>query len=199
MGLRLKFAAALLAAGVLAAAPASAEDSHAHHHHAVPAAGTGVPTRHDFRVPEVPLLAQDGSRVSASDAIPEGRPVVLAFVYTSCTAVCPLTSAALARFQSERAAFAARVAMVSLSIDPEHDTPERLRAYAKRFDAGAQWIHYTGSTRASVRMQKAFEAYYGDKGNHRPAVYVRGAKAKRWTRLDGYPTPEEIQKALDAA
>lgn len=87
-------------------------------------------------------------------------------------------------------------AMMSISIDPEFDNPKRLKSYAQRFGAGASWHHFTGAKIDMVALQKAFEAYYGDKNNHRPAIYVRGSKSGQWTRFDGYPSPIDVRRAL---
>jgi protein SCO1/2 len=82
--------------------------------------------------------------------------------------------------------------MVSISIVPEEDTPKRLAAYARRFDAGEQWGFYTGSVKASVTMQKAFQAYFGDKMHHRPVTFMRAAPGQPWVRLDGFATPADL-------
>jgi len=91
---------------------------------------------------------------------------------------------------------------MSVSIDPDNDTPARLREYAKRFSAGPQWNHYTGTLAASVALQKAFNAYRGDKMNHQPTTYLRAAPGKPWVRLDGFYGPtaliDEYQRALQA-
>ena len=63
--------------------------------------------------------------------------------------------------------------MVSISIDPEYDTPEALNAYARRFDAGPQWEFLTGSLDDSIAVQKAFDADRGDKMNHAPLTLFR--------------------------
>src|SRR5205807_3818977 len=49
--------------------------------------------------------------------------------------------------------------LVSISIDPEEDTPARLREYAQQYAAGPSWQHYTGTAAASVAAQRAFEVY----------------------------------------
>ncbi len=116
------------------------------------------------------------------------------FVYTSCTAVCPLLSQTFAEFQNRLGAEAGKLRMVSISIDPEQDTPERLAEYARRYKAGPQWTHYTGTLGASVMLQKAFQAYFGDKMHHRPVTFIRAAPGQPWVRLDGFVTPDDLDK-----
>src|SRR5439155_1298202 len=84
-----------------------------------------------------------------------------------------------AQFQSRLGPEDRRVHMVSISIDPEHDTPQRLRAYANKFHAGPQWQHYTGTLRDSLAAQQAFGAYRGDKMGHPPSTLLRAAA---WAR-----------------
>jgi protein SCO1/2 len=68
----------------------------------------------------------------------------------------------------------------------------RLRAYAKKFGAGPQWQHYTGTLQASQAAQQAFGAYRGDKMSHTPVTLLRGAPGQPWTRIDGFVTPDQL-------
>jgi protein SCO1/2 len=88
-----------------------------------------------------------------------------------------------------------RVHLVSISIDPEEDTPARLRAYAKKFGAGPEWQHYTGTMAASIATQRAFDVYRGDKMNHNPVTLFRPAPGKPWLRMDGFVTPDDLLSA----
>jgi protein SCO1/2 len=82
--------------------------------------------------------------------------------------------------------------MMSISIDPEQDTPARLREYAQRNGAGPQWQHYTGTIEASVAVQRAFSVYRGDKMDHPPVAFMRPAPGRPWVRLDGFASPSEL-------
>jgi protein SCO1/2 len=85
--------------------------------------------------------------------------------------------------------------MVSISIDPEQDTPATLKKYAQKYKAKSQWNFYTGSVAASVEAQKAFDAYRGDKMNHVPVTYLRAAPDKPWLRIDGFVSPDELLRS----
>lgn len=188
----------LALAGPAGAAEPMEDHSHHHHHHQAPAEPGYRLTEHQLALPEVSLIRDDGKQVDLAAELGDGRPVVLNFIYTTCTAICPMLSHTFAQFQSQLGAEAATVRMVSVSIDPEHDTPARLAAYARQFQAGPQWAHYTGTVDASVRVQKAFGAYYGDKMNHRPAVYMRAAPGKPWIRLDGFTSADDLVREYRA-
>jgi protein SCO1/2 len=172
-----------------------AGDDHQHHHHHQPAADAAPGHARQvaqYRLPTVELVRADGARVSFPQEIDDGRPVVLNFIYTSCTAICPILSQGFAEFQRKLGDEREQVRMVSISIDPEQDTPKRLAAYAERHDAGAQWGFYTGSSAASVSLQKAFQAWFGGKMHHRPVTFLRAAPGQPWVRLDGFISPDEL-------
>lgn len=190
----------LLTAAVAFAAPMDAAHEHHHHHHHDHAAAPAVVARSqvDYKVPNVKLVRQDGQSVALVKEIDDGRPVILNFIYTSCTAICPVSSQIMSAVQSDLAKKSQKVHLVSISIDPEFDTPERLRKYAKSYSAQADWQFYTGSLQNSLVVQKAFDAYRGDKMNHLPLTFIRLAPGKPWVRLDGFASPEQIVREYQA-
>lgn len=183
--------AALLLASALAPAQAGEEQHHHHHHHAEAAPGYARQLA-NLQLQPTPVVRADGAKALFPQEIDDGRPVVLNFIYTSCTAICPILSQSFAEFQRRLGAERERVHMVSISIDPEQDTPRRLADYASRFEAGRQWDFYTGSVAASVSLQKGFQAYFGDKMHHRPVTFLRAAPGRPWVRLDGFTSPDEL-------
>jgi protein SCO1/2 len=82
--------------------------------------------------------------------------------------------------------------MVSITIDPEHDTPERLRRYARRFGAAEDWDFYTGDLQDIIRVQKAFDAFRGDKMSHIPLTFLRAAPDEPWIRMEGFANAGEL-------
>ena len=169
-----------------------APDAHAHHH-VIPDTKRSLAS---YAIPNVKLVRDDGRAVTLSDELDDGRPVVLSFIYTTCTTVCPVTSQALSELQSKLGSARDNVHLVSISIDPEHDTPERLRDYAKRFGAGPEWQHYTGTQAASRAAQQAFGVYRGDKMSHVPATLIRALPGAQWVRIDGFATPDQLMAEL---
>lgn len=165
-------------------------DPHAHHHMMPMPKITRQTVA--YTVPQVTLVRDDGKAVALQDELNDGRPVILSFIYTTCTAVCPLVSHTLAQLQGKLGADRDRVHLVSISIDPEEDTPARLVAYAKKYDAGPEWQHYTGTVAASIAAQQAFDAYRGDKMNHTPTTFLRAAPGKAWVRIDGFATADNL-------
>jgi protein SCO1/2 len=150
----------------------------------------------DYTIPAVQLVRQDGAVVNLGDELNDGRPVVLSFIYTSCTSVCPLISHTLSQLQSKLHDNPARVHLVSISIDPEQDNPARLREYARTFNAGPEWQHYTGTLAASQTVQRAFDVYRGNKMDHMPATLIRTAPGAQWVRIDGFATVDQMLAEL---
>lgn len=173
-------------------------DMHAHHHMMMAPAETQK-TKHqmaDYKLPQVRLVRDDGKNVSLDEELSDGSPVIMNFIYTACTTICPLASRTLEELQDKLGSERDHVHMVSVSVDPEQDTPAVLAKYAKRFSAGDQWHFYTGTVEASIATQKAFNIYTGDKMDHNPVTFIRVAPDKPWLRIDGFARSGELLRGL---
>jgi protein SCO1/2 len=146
----------------------------------------------EYVPPEVTLVRADGKRVSLRQELNDGRPVLVNFIFTTCSSVCPLSSRTLEEFQRKLGLQAASVHLMSISIDPEQDTPARLTEYARKFHAGPEWNYYTGTVAASIAAQRAFDVFRGEKMNHNPVTLMRTAPGKPWLRIEGFVTPDEL-------
>lgn len=192
----------LIGCALLAGHAAQAQesmDAHAHHHmmmQGMPGMKTMMPAMKTstvtYTVPAVTLVRDDGKTVALKDELDDGRPVVLTFIYTTCTSICPVLSQTLSQLQQALGADRDKVHIVSISIDPENDTPARLHAYAAKFGAGPEWQHYTGTLAASVATQKAFNVYRQDKMDHNPVMFLRAAPGQSWLRVDGFATTDDL-------
>ena len=145
-----------------------------------------------YIVPQVTLVRDDGKTISLPKEMYDGRPVVLNFIFTSCGSICPVMSQIFAQFQRKLGSGAGKVHLMSISTDPEQDTPARLTEYAHKFGAGPEWQHYTGTLDASLAAQRAFDVYRGDKMSHTPVTLLRAAPGQPWRRIDGFVTPDEL-------
>ncbi len=128
-------------------------------------------------VPEFTLIERSERRVTRNDLL--GRVWVVNFFYASCLDTCPLQSTEMADLQRDLAD-APEVRLVSISVDPEHDTPEILRAYSQRFGADPErWLFLTGDKGAIVRLaQDGFHLSVVDPGAMQPqrSNALRGGK-----------------------
>jgi protein SCO1/2 len=167
------------------------EMEHQHHGHAM--AGNGY-TRSvaSYRTPDVKLVDAGGKKVALASYLDGKEPVMLNFIFTTCTTICPAMSATFSQLQAMLGQEGKVVRMVSISIDPEHDTPGQLNEYAKRFETGTQWHLLTGSVDDSVAVQRAFDVYRGDKMNHQPVTFMRKGADRQWVRIDGFASAAEL-------
>jgi protein SCO1/2 len=140
-------------------------------------------------------VREDGKAVDLASELNDGRPVLVNFLYTTCTEICPLTAETFSKFQTKLGKNRDKVHMLSISIDPEQDTPASLKKFSKKYKAKSQWNFYTGTTSASIEAQKSFDAYRGDKMNHVPVTYLRAAPGQSWLRIDGFVSPEELLRS----
>jgi len=173
-----------------AVAEQASDDPHAHHHHMAPKSVER--TQASYTVPNVTMVNQKGQKISLAELLDTDQPVMLNFIFTSCTAICPAMSATFASVQKKLGSDSEKLRMISVSIDPEYDTPDALNAYAKRFKAGPQWEFLTGSLDDSVAVQKAFDADRGDKMNHAPMTLMRAKPDSQWVRYDGFAKADEL-------
>src|SRR5256714_15485887 len=145
-----------------------------------------------YEPPAITLVRADGKSVPLPGELDHGRPVLLNFIFTTCSSICPLTSRTLEEFQRKLGREASQVHLMSISIDPEQDTPASLSVYARKFHAGPEWQYYTGSVAASIAAQRAFDVYRGEKMSHTAVTLMRSAPGKPWLRIEGFVTPEEL-------
>jgi protein SCO1/2 len=96
-------------------------------------------------LPDVSLIDQHGSAISLASL--RGKPVLIDFIYTSCASTCPvLTSKMVSVARELGPALGAEVTIVSITLDPEHDSPAQLASYAKAQGADDNgWLFLTGT------------------------------------------------------
>lgn len=181
---------AVMAASASSVLAGDMTDSAMHEHHQ--SSGRVSLSTVDYVAPDVQLVRDDDKTVSLRAELDDGRPVIMNFIFTTCTSICPLSSQTFAEFARRLGEERGKVHLVSISIDPEQDTPERLRAYAQRFNAGPEWQHYTGTLAASRAAQRAFGVYREDKMGHAPVTFLRAAPGEPWRRIDGFATPDDL-------
>ena len=146
-----------------------------------------------YAPPDVTLTDASGARVRLASVLGRDGPVMLQFIFTTCPTVCPVMSATFSAAQSRLGLEAEKVTLVSISIDPEHDTPERLREYSRRFKAGPRWLFFTGDAQDIISVRKAFDAYAGDnKMRHQPLTFIRLSPGRPWLRLDGLTSVAQL-------
>jgi len=151
------------------------------------------------RFADVALLDQNNrERRLESDVIGD-RIVVMDFVYTSCTTVCPVVSAIMSEVQGKLGARVGRdVALVSMSVDPVRDTPARLRDYARARGAGPGWSWLTGSATAVNDTLKGLGTWTPDFEDHPVVMMVGDGRSGQWTRFYGFADPAALVAQVES-
>lgn len=196
--LQLGLAVALCAFG-LSGAPALAHSpsEHAGHEghgghegHAGHAAAPTPPEAAQVRFADVPLTDQHDRQVNLREEVVGDRIVVMGFIYTSCTTVCPVVSAIMQKVQAQLGERVdSEVRLVSISVDPLRDTPARLREYASAYRAGPGWSWLTGSVPAVTDTLKGLGTWSADFESHPPVIMVGDGRSEQWTRFYGFTDP----------
>ena len=125
-------------------------------------------------------------------------PLVLNFVFTTCSTSCSLQTAVLAQLQRDFLARGRRLQLASITIDPENDTPDQLRRFAANFHVAPGWQFYTGRFDDLLRVQKHFDVYRGSKASHPPVLLLRRHARAPWVRVEGFPQATELSAVLDS-
>jgi protein SCO1/2 len=144
-----------------------------------------VRSEHPYKIPNFTLLNQDGEETPLDSVFESDKPVMVNFMFVTCTTICPVMSAVFAQAQRKLGPEAEEVHMVSFTIDPDYDTPEKLKGYAKLYRAGPQWQFFTGTRDQIHQVQKAFDAYSQNKMSHLPLTFLRASGGAPWVRIDG--------------
>jgi protein SCO1/2 len=145
-----------------------------------------------YTIPDVILTDMQGKQLSFKNLLNSNKPILLNFIFTTCPSFCPLLSATFSQLQEHLENESVKPLMLSISIDPEHDTPEKLRHYAKKFKANSNWIFLTGTFDNIKAIEHAFNAYRGEKMNHVPLTYLRKPGQTHWIRLDGFSGAKDL-------
>jgi protein SCO1 len=150
----------------------------------------------NVRLLDVELINQEGKTARFKSDVIGDRIVVLDNIYTTCTTICPLVTSIMVNVHSKIGARAGKeVSLVSLSVDPVTDTPQRLRAYARRHKAA--WNLWTGPKPAMDQVLKGLGIYTPDYIDHPSSILVGDGKTGEWTRFYGFASPDQIAKRVD--
>ncbi len=96
-------------------------------------------------LPNRPVLNQNGEELKFYDDLIKDKIVIVMFIYTSCTDICPLTTARMTLVEDKLGPLIGKdIFIVSMTVDPVVDTPEKLKAYSKAFATGPGWTFVTG-------------------------------------------------------
>ncbi len=136
--------------------------------------------------PNVSLRTQDNQDVRFYDDLVKGKIVMINFMFTSCTTLCPRSTENLVKVQQALGDRVGReIFLISVSVDPKHDTPAVLKRYAERFHTGPGWTFVTGKSDDIILIQQKLGEYEkdGDKTQHTGMVIYGNEATNTWTGM----------------
>ena len=147
-----------------------------------------------------PTARPDGRQVRFYSDLVKDKTVVINFIFTTCTTICPPLGATFARVQRELGERAGRdVYFISISVDPATDTPERLKAWGAKFKAGPGWTFVTGAKPQVDEVLRALAASTARREDHTPTVLIGNDARGQWTRTYGMAAPSRIIQIINDA
>jgi cytochrome oxidase Cu insertion factor (SCO1/SenC/PrrC family)/cytochrome c2 len=133
--------------------------------------------------PNLPVVTHEGKTLRFYDDLLKGKIVVINFIYTSCQDICPIATARLAQVEEKLGEKVGRdFFFISMTVDPEHDTPERLNEYAKGFGAGPGWTFVTGRPEDVRAINYKFGERSTSLTEHRNEIVVGNEATGQWQR-----------------
>lgn len=175
--------------------PAAATDTDA----APPPPKTETYSFNSAKIPHARVLDQNGKQLNFYDDLIKGKSVAINFVFTTCTAICPSLTATFRRVQQEAKTRGVDVQLISISVDPTVDTPERLNDFAKKFKVEPGWTFVTGDKAEIDSVLQAMGVGISNKNDHSPMVLIGNDVADHWTRTYGLSSPATIVNLIEAA
>ena len=145
-----------------------------------------VPARKGMMIPDVEVLDQHGNELHFYSDLIKGKTVAINFIFTNCTTICPPLAATFSRLQKEMGERVGKdVHLISISVDPLTDTPERLKAWGAKFKAGPGWTFVTGEKQEMDKLLNALGAAVSKREDHTPAMIIGNDAQGVWTRTYG--------------
>lgn len=163
-----------------------------------PAANAEKPARSKMVIPDVPVLDQHGNKLHFYTDLIKDKTVAINFIFTNCTTICPPLAATFARLQKEMGdRIGNDVHLISISVDPVTDTPERLKAWGAKFKAGPGWTFVTGDKQEMDKLLTALGAAVSKREDHTPAMIIGNDAKGVWTRTYGLAKISQIMGVID--
>jgi protein SCO1/2 len=149
--------------------------------------GLGQPARLD--IPDVVLIDQDGAPHHVRRELIEGKIAVVSFVFTGCSTICSPVGASMGALDR---LLGARVSLLSVTLDPFNDTPERLAMWRRQFDDEPGWRLLTGDPGRIGRLLHAMREDVPDISQHDAFLWLGDPRTGNWTRVSALVSPETI-------
>lgn len=148
---------------------------------------------------DVELTDQDGKKVRFYSDVLKGKTVVVNAFFTTCTSVCPPMNRNMEKIQQALGDHIGRdVFLVSITVDPETDTPARLKDYAKKFHAGPGWTFLTGKKENLDWALYKLGQYVEKKDDHTTVFIIGNETTGLWKKAFGMANVAELVQVVES-
>ncbi|MHC5028386.1 MAG: SCO family protein [Planctomycetota bacterium] len=174
------------------------EDPHAKHRAMMKQKSDPAAESADVDLRDRQLVDQHGREMMFVTDVIGDDIVVMDFVYTTCTTICPVLSALFTQVQKKLGDDVGNgITLVSMSVDPIRDTPQRMKAYSAKHGAGDGWIWLTGHKPIVDDVLTGLGAYTTNFEEHPSMVLIGDGQTGEWKRLFGFPNPDRIVQVVN--
>jgi len=165
-----------------------------------PLKGTTTVAPNSLKIPDTVVYNQHGQKLNFYSDLVRGKTVAINFIFTTCTTICPPLTATFRKVQQELGDRVGRdIELISISVDPTTDVPERLKEFSAKFKAAPGWSFVTGSKPEIDQLLTALGAAVGDKNDHTPMLLIGNDAAGYWTRTYGLAPASTLVKVVNEA
>lgn len=155
------------------------------------------PATASLPVPDLQVVTQSGDHLRFNSELVKGRIAIVTGFFTTCTSMCPITQESLAHVAKLLGPRLGKdVVIISLSVDPENDTPERMKAWSEKFHTGPGWVLASGNKADVQALLKSLGLFVDLPQRHQSALMV-GGQSSGWVRISSWTSPEKLVKLVD--
>lgn len=172
-----------------------------HEDHAAPAApkAEGIPSPGQSYFGDTIVFDQDGREVRFYSDLIRDKIVIMDFIFTRCAGPCPILSATFAKIQKHLGDRLGKdVFLISFSVDPDYDTPARMKEYAERFNARPGWSFITGSRENMEIVLRKLGQWVEEPDQHQVLYILGNEHTGLWKKAFGLAKPEELYAIVDS-
>jgi protein SCO1 len=147
--------------------------------------------------PNLPVVTQDGKTVRFYDDLIKGKIVIVSFIYTNCPDICPLSTARLTQVEDKLGDRMGKdIFIISMTVDPENDTPERLKEYSQAFGTGPGWTFVTGKPEDIRAINYKLGERSNNLADHRNEIVLGNDTTGEWQRDSIFGDMERLMLAI---
>jgi cytochrome oxidase Cu insertion factor (SCO1/SenC/PrrC family) len=149
-------------------------------------------------VPDIEVVNQNGRHVRFNSQVVEGRIAIVTGFFTTCSAMCPITQEKLSQVAKLLGSRLGKdVVIVSVSVDPQNDTPTRMKEWGEKFHIGPGWTLLSGNPAEVDTLLKSLGLSVPLPQRHQSALMI-GSTATGWVRVSSWTSAEKLVKLVES-